>query len=198
MMMKFSHRICFKHPDLLFGVFVFLTESVLSIQTCSLVYLYLCICVFVFLTESVLSIQTCSLGFLTILPRRRCSTSILRKAICSGKRLGILPKVLDLVLHSPSLWLFFLALKWRFPQIHYFLTERKDSLCSIEFYTAWCGCSFCNARCLPLYTAWWGCWICQNPTAMWLLYLRPRQINRLNLCQVHVNISYISSLCIAT
>ena len=103
MMMKFSHRICFKHPDLLFGVFVFLTESVLSIQTCSLVYLYLCICVFVFLTESVLSIQTCSLGFLTILPRRRCSTSILRKAICSGKRLGILPKVLDLVLHSPSL-----------------------------------------------------------------------------------------------
>ena len=30
-------------------VFVFLTESVLSIQTCSLVYLYLCICVFVYL-----------------------------------------------------------------------------------------------------------------------------------------------------
>ena len=134
MMMKFSHRISFEPPDLLFGVFV-----------------YLCIYVFVFLTESVLSIQTCSLGFLTILPRRRCSTSILRKAICSGKRLGRLPKVLDLVLHSPSLGLVFLSLKWRFPQIHYFLTERKDSLCSIEFYTAWWGCSFCTARCL-LYT----------------------------------------------
>ena len=161
---------------------------------CICVFIYLCICVFVFLTESVLSIQTCSLGFLTILPRRRCSTSILRKAICPGKRLGILPKVLDLVLHSPSLWLFFLALKWRFPQIHYFLT---DSLCSIEFYTAWCGCSFCNARCLLLYTAWWGCWICQNPTAMLLLYLRPRQINRLNLYQVSTwqHQVYITVMC---
>ena len=52
--------------------------------------------------------------------------------------------------------------------------------------------------CLLLYTAWWGCWICQNPTAMLLLYLRPRQINRLNLYQVHDNIRYISLLCIAT